>query len=114
MKRMGSVLFFVSFLCMLFLYFRLTVGREVDGPLWAVMTALEAHMGGLGVLPGLQAAVLSRSRGLWTILGRSAGLSGRSWATLGAYVNSLGLSWGPCGRRSWAALGHSAAVLGCS
>ena len=47
------------------------VGRE----------ALEAYVGGLGPLLGLMLAVL----------GRSWGLSWRSWAALGAYVGDLGL-----------------------
>ena len=50
------------------------VGREVDGPLWAVvgrsLAALGAYVGGLG---------------------RCRGLCWRSWAALGAYVGGLGL-----------------------
>ena len=56
------------------------IGREVDGHLWAVMAALEAHVDGLGPLSGFQEAVLSRSRGL----------CGRSWVALWASVDGLG------------------------
>ena len=46
-------------------------------------------------------------RPLWVVLGRSRGLSGQSWAALGAYLEALGLSRG-LSERSWAAL-----AIGC-
>ena len=89
-----------AFLCTFSMYF---VFNIFNGPLWAVMAAVEAHLNGLGSLSGLQAAILSRSRGL----------CGRSWAALrgsvgglGLLLRGLGLSWGPCGR-SLAAVGPS-------
>ena len=48
---------------------------------------------------------------MWTILGRPAELSGRSWAALGTYVSRLVLYCGPCGQ-SWATLGPSGGGLG--
>ena len=83
---MSSVLFFVLFYAFCLLHFQSTVGREVDGPLWApVMAALKAHVDGLGPLSGLQAAVLSRSRGL----------CGRYCAALWGSVGGLGQRVGP-------------------
>ena len=65
----------VCFVYVFFLpYFRLMVGREVDGPVWAV---------------------LGRS---WGLCGRSwplLGLCWRSWAALGTNVGGLGLLLGP-------------------
>ena len=100
------------------------VGREVDGPLCAVLrrswglcgrswVALGAYVGGLGPLLGPMLAVLGRSwpsaGGLGPLLGpmlailvrsrglsrRSWGVCWRSWAALGAYVGGLGLLLGP-------------------
>ena len=93
------------------------VGREVDGPLCAVLgrswglcgrswVALGAYVGGLGPLLGPMLAVLGRSwpsagglgpllGPMLAILGRSRGLSRRSWCALGAYVSGLGPLSGP-------------------
>ena len=88
------------------------VGREVDGPLCAVL--------------GRSWGLCWRSWcGLGTYVGGPGpllGLNGRSWAALGASVAGLGLllepmlavlgrSWGLCGR-SWAVLAPLWAVLG--
>ena len=97
--------FYVFFL----LHFRLMVGREVDGPLWAVLNcsrslcgqswaSLATSVGGLGRLSGP----------LWAVLGRSWGLCGRSWAALGAYVGGLGSLSGPM----WAVLAALGAYVG--
>ena len=70
------------------------VDREVDGPVWVVLTrslglcwqslaALGAYLGGLGPLLEPMLAVLGRS---WR-------LCWRSWAALGAYVGGPGPSW---------------------
>jgi len=101
------------------LYFRSTVGREVDGPLWAVIAVLEGKGDDLGPLSGLQAAVLGCSQGrcerswgvlrpLRTILGRSRALRRRSWAALGTYVDGLGPLSGPM----WALFEHLGASAG--
>ena len=81
------------------------VDREVDGPVWVVLTrslglcwqslaALGAYVGGLGPLLEPMLAVL----------GRSWDLSWRSWAALWASVGGLG--------PSVAGLGPMLAVLG--
>ena len=58
------------------------VGREVDGPLWAVLG--RSH----GLCGWSWAAFVAYVGGL----GRLQGLSGRSWAAVGAYVGGLGRS----------------------
>ena len=122
MTLMGIVLFFLPFLCILSSIFRSTVGRQDDGPLWAVMAALEAHLDDLGH-SCLQAAVWSRFRGyvdglrpvvlgclgapvdnLGPLSGPLATVLGR----FGAYADGLGSPSGPL----WAVLSRSRGLCG--
>ena len=52
--------------------------------------SLGAYLGDLGLLLGPMLAVLGRSWGYVGGLGRSWGLSWRSWVALGGYVGGLG------------------------
>ena len=64
------------------------VGREVDGPLWAVLGRSWGFVGdpGLLLVP------------LWAVLGRSWGSVGGPGLLLGPLWAVLGRSWGLCGR----------------
>ena len=90
------------------------VGREVDGPLCAVLgrswdlcwrswAALGPFVGGLALLLGPMVAVLCR-------FGIFVGGPDPSWAALLGYVGGLGSLWGPM----LGVLGLMLAVLGCS
>ena len=81
-----------------FIFFRLIVGLQVDGPLGVVLggskglcgwswAAPRASVGGPGPLSGP----------LWVALGRSQGLCGWSWAVLGSLLAVLGRSWSHVG-----------------
>ena len=92
------------FFYMFFLrHFRLLVGRQVDGPLWAVCVPLSGPL----------CVVLGRSQGLcgWVDLGRSQGICDSSdqagkWLKPMRASDPASGSWAPCWR-SWAALGAS-------
>ena len=82
------------------------IGRNVDGPLGAVLgrshglcgwsrVALKTSVGGPGPLSGP----------LWMVLGRFQGLGGWSWVALRASVGGPGPLSGP----PWAVLGHDQA-----
>ena len=60
----GQCVFLCIFSMLAVFHFPSTVGHEVEGPLWAVMAALEARADGLGSFLGLEAAVLSLSQAL--------------------------------------------------